>query len=251
MRSYTAIGIYTFRKLMNRKRVIGLVLLTVLPALIIVLVGRRAGDPVAMVHGLAVGVLMAVVLPVIALVNATGALGDERRDHTLAYLTLKPVARWVLVAAALTGSVVATLLIGVVGVGALWLSGGWVTGTWSIGVAPLTGLAVIALGYGAVFVPVGFIFKRATLIGLVYVFFWEAILASAVTTLAASSLWRIGLSAYLAVLTEPPRDLVDQLGNVPPSVGGAFVKVGILVVLSVVATMWLLRTRDHVVGGGD
>lgn len=249
MSSFVAIGVYTFRKLMNRRRVIGLVLLTILPALIIVLVGRRAGHPEEMFHGLTVGVLMAVVFPVIALVNAVSALGDERRDHTLPYLSLKPTPRWVLAASTLAGSTGATLITGAVGIAALWLAGGWVTGTWSIGIAPLTGLVAIALGYGAVFVPVGFIFKRATLIGLVYVFFWEAILASAVTTLAASSLWRIGLSAYLALLEAPSKDLLSQLGNVPPSVGVSFIKVGVLVVLSIVFTMWLLRTRDHVVGG--
>jgi hypothetical protein len=108
---------------------------------------------------------------------------------------------------------------------------------------------VIAFGYGAVFLPVGFLFKRATLIGLLYVFFWEAILASAVTSLAASSLWRIGLQAYAATLDTLPRELVDSLGNVSPSVASAFLKVGVLIVLSVAFSTWLLHVRDHVVGG--
>jgi ABC-type transport system involved in multi-copper enzyme maturation permease subunit len=249
MRPFSAVTVYTFRKLMNRRRVIGLVLLTALPALIILLVGRRAGSPEGMFHGLTTGVLMAVALPVIALVNSTGALGDERRDHTLPYLTVKPLPRSLIAGGMLVGSVGATLAIGVVGVAALWLAGGWVTGSWGIGVAPLVGLTVIALAYGAVFVPVGFIFKRATLIGLVYIFFWEAILASAVTTLAASSLWRIGLAAYLGVLAQPGSELVQQLGTVEPSVGWSFVKAGVLMVLSLGAITWLLRSRDHVAGG--
>jgi ABC-2 type transport system permease protein len=236
---------------MNRKRVIGLILLTAVPAAIVGLVGRRAADSTEVFHGMAVGVLMAVVLPVIGIVNSSSALGDERRDHTLPYLSLKPVARSLLVSAALAGAVGATLTIGAVGVGALWVAGGLVSGDWSIGAGPAIGLVVIALGYGAVFMPVGFLFKRSTLIGLLYVFFWEAVLASAVTSLAASSLWRIGLQAYAATLDTLPRELTDSLGNVSPSVGSAFLKVGVLVVVSVGLTTWLLRVRDHVVGSAD
>jgi ABC-2 type transport system permease protein len=251
MRSFLAIATYTLRKLMNRKRAIGLMLLSAVPALIVGLVGHRGSDSMEVFHGMAVGVLMAVVLPVIGIVNASAALGDERRDHTLPYLSVKPVARSLIVGAALTGAIAATLVIGAVGVGTLWVAGGLVSGGWAIGAGPALGLVVIAFGYGAVFVPVGFLFKRATLIGLLYVFFWEAILASAVTSLAASSLWRIGLQAYAATLDTLPSEFTDSLGNVSPSIGGAFLKVAVLVVLSVVLSTWLLRTRDHVVGGGD
>jgi ABC-type transport system involved in multi-copper enzyme maturation permease subunit len=251
MRSFLAITTYTFRKLMNRKRAIGLMLLSVVPAAIVGLVGPRASDSTEVFHGMAVGVLMAVVLPVIGIVNAAGALGDERRDHTLPYLSIKPVARSLLVGAALAGAVGATLLIGTVGVGTLWIAGGLVSGEWTVGAGPAIGLVVIAFGYGSVFLPVGFLFKRATLIGLLYVFFWEAILASAVTSLAASSLWRIGLQAYAATLDTLPAEFTDSLGNVSPSIGSAFLKVGVLIVLSVALSTWLLRVRDHVVGDGD
>ncbi|HZJ47593.1 MAG TPA: hypothetical protein VFD97_00990, partial [Acidimicrobiia bacterium] len=108
-------------------------------------------------------------------------------------------------------------------------------------------LTVSALSYGAVFIPIGYLFRRGTLIGLVYVFFWEAIMASAVATLASSSLWRIGLAAYLGLLAGPAQEFVDLLGPVQPGVGGAFVKAAVLTVLSLVVTTWLLRSRDQVV----
>lgn len=250
MKSFIALTVYTFRKLMNRRRAIGMMLLSAVPAGIVALVGRRASGSNDVFHTMAIGVLMGVVLPVIGVVNASSALGDERRDHTLPYLSLKPVARSVLVGATLAGAVAATLLIGAVGVGTLWVAGGAVSGDWGIGVGPALGLLVIAFAYGAVFLPVGFTFKRSTLIGLLYVFFWEAVLASAVASLAASSLWRIGLQAYAATLDTLPREFSESLGNVAPSIGGAFLKAGILVVVSIALTTWMLRTRDHVVGDG-
>jgi len=250
MRSFITIANYTFRKLMNRKRAMGMMLLSAVPAAIVALVGRRSGSD-EVFHSMAIAVSLAIILPLIGIVNASSALGDERRDHTLPYLSLKPVARSVLAAGVLAGAVAATLVIGAVGAGTLWIAGGAVSGDWGIGVGPALGLLLVSLGYGAVFLPVGFMFKRSTLIGLLYVFFWEAILASAVTSLAASSLWRIGLQAYAATLDTLPRGFTESLGNLTPSVGSAFVKVGVLVVVSIALTTWLLRARDHVVGDGD
>jgi len=246
MKVFSAICVVTLRGLMSRRRVTGLLLLTVLPAIIVALVGKGAGDPEQLTRGLTVGVLLAVAIPVVALVNSSAALGDQRREHLLPFLTLKPIPRSVIAGAAFAGSVVATLGIGGVGVAALWLAGGWVTGSWSIGLPAAVALVVSALSYGAVFIPVGYLFRRGTLIGLIYLFFWEAILASAVTTLAASSLWRIGLSAYLGLVAEPAQEFVDLLGTVQAGVGGAFVKAGVLVVISLVLTTWLLRSRDQV-----
>ncbi|GBD84172.1 hypothetical protein BMS3Abin02_00561 [bacterium BMS3Abin02] len=247
MKAFLAIGVFTLRKLMGRRRVTGLLLLTVLPAIIVALVGKSAGDPEQLTRGLTVGVLLAVAIPVVALVNSSAALGDQRREHLLPYMTLKPLPRSVIVGAVLAGSVLATLAIGGAGVAALWLAGGWVTGSWTVGWPAAVALIVSALSYGAVFIPVGYLFRRGTLIGLIYIFFWEAILASAVPTLATSSLWRIGLAAYLGLLAEPAKEFVDLLGTVQPGVGGAFVKAGVLVVVSVLLTTWLLRSRDQVI----
>ncbi len=247
MRAFAAIAAFTFRKLMNRRRVLGLSSLTLLPAIIVALVGRNAGDAEQLAQGLMVGVLLAVAIPVVALVNSSAALGDERREHLLPYLTLKPVPRVLIVAAAFVGSVASTLVIGGTGVVALWLASGWASGSWSLGWPAIVALIATGVSYGAVFIPVGYLFRRGTLIGLIYVFFWEAILASAVTTLASSSLWRIGLAAYLGMLADPADEFLDLLGSVQPGVGGSLVKAGVLAVLSLVVTTWLVRSRDQVV----
>lgn len=246
MRTFSVIASYTLRKLMRRRRVIGLSLLMVLPAIIIAAVGKNAGDPEQLSEGLTVAVLLAVAIPVVALVNASAALGDDRREHLLPFLTLKPVPRSVIVVAALAGSMVATLALGGVGIVALWLATGVVAGVWVIWPAAVA-LVILTLAYTTVFVPISYVFRRGTLIGLIYIFLWEAVLASAVTTLAASSLWRIGLAAYLGLLESPVEEMLDLLGTVEPDVGVAFAKVGVLVVLSLATTTWLLRSRDQVV----
>ncbi|HDL48376.1 MAG TPA: hypothetical protein ENH33_00230, partial [Actinobacteria bacterium] len=99
MKAFLAIGVFTLRKLMGRRRVTGLLLLTVLPAIIVALVGKSAGDPEQLTRGLTVGVLLAVAIPVVALVNSSAALGDQRREHLLPYMTLKPLPRSVIVGA--------------------------------------------------------------------------------------------------------------------------------------------------------
>ena len=249
MKALLTIALFAFRKLMNRRRVVGLMILVLVPAGAIAMAGPGAGNPEAAFHGMTVGVFLAIVLPVVSLVNATTALGDERRDHTLGYLTLKPVSRAAIAAGLLIGATAATFLIAGVGVAALWVVGGWVTGDWTLGAFVLVATGVETIAYGAVFVPIGFAFRRATLIGLVYVFFWEAVLATAVTSIAASSLWRIGLAAYLGMIEDPGGGLLDQLGSIEPNLGTALIKAAVLAILSIMATTWFLRTRDHVVGG--
>ena len=43
-----------------------------------------------------------------------------------------------------------------------------------------------AIGYSAIFIPVGYLFSRAILVGLAYVFIWEGILTTLISGIAAS-----------------------------------------------------------------
>jgi hypothetical protein len=59
-------------------------------------------------------------------------------------------------------------------------------------------------------------------------------------------LWRTSLSAYVALADRLEPDLVDNLGNLGPGVGGAYVKVVVLIVISGAVSTLLLRRRDLV-----
>ncbi len=88
MNAQLAIVRVTLRRLITRKRMIGFVLFASIPALIVLFAstGDRGPERLAgLYHDTTYGILIAVALPVIAIVNATGALGDERRSHTMAF----------------------------------------------------------------------------------------------------------------------------------------------------------------------
>lgn len=245
MRSELAILRVTLRRLITRKRVIGLVLFASVPAFVVALAatGNRGPERLAsLYHDLTFGILLAVALPVVAVVNGTGALGDERWSHTMPFLALKPIPRWSIALATSVASIASTMMVGMVGVGLGWLAGGWATGSWDIGVGPALATLVAAIGYGTLFVPVGLLSRRGTVIGLIYIFLWEASFANAIPTLAPTSIGHIAFSAYVAIA--PDIGPAETLGNLTPEVGLAFMKVAVVAAASLALTTWQLTRRD-------
>src|SRR5690606_26410401 len=83
-----------------------------------------------------------------------------------------------------------------------FLAAGLTLGDWGLAVPALSAYVAAALAYSAVFVPLGYLFSRALIPGLAYVFVWEGILATVVSGLSASSVWRIALSIYADLRSE-------------------------------------------------
>lgn len=245
MNTGLAIVRVTLRRLITRKRMIGFILFASIPAVVVLFAstGDRGPERLAsLYHDTTYGILIAVALPVIAIVNATGALGDERRSHTMPFLALKPIPRWHIAAATTLASVGATLAVAIVGVGLGWLAAGSATADWGIGAGPAVGALVVAIGYGTLFVPIGLLTRRATVIGLIYLFLWESSFANAVAALAPTSLNHIALSAYVDLA--PGISPAEALGTLEPGVGKALLKMAVVAVVSLAFTTWSLRTRD-------
>lgn len=236
----------SFRQLVQRKRVIGLLILTSLPGIILAIAAGSI-DPderLEVYHGLNIGLLLAVGLAVTALLNATAAFGEERQSATISYIVVKPVPRLTIAASVTMAAIAATLLIAGAGIGITWVIAIIAIGEVGMGQAPVLALVVEALGYSAVFVPLGLVFSRATLAGLAYIFIWESILAVVIGTLAPSSVWLTALSAYVDVADSLGFDATEPLGNMQPGAGGAIVKVLAAALASVAVTSWILRNRD-------
>ena len=93
----------TVRNLLSRRRFALMLLLALSPVLIAFLV-RVAGRPPD-VDVLTLNVLDALVvrtvLPLVALILGTAAVGSELEDGTAVYLLAKPVPRWAIIAAKL------------------------------------------------------------------------------------------------------------------------------------------------------
>ncbi len=120
---------------------------------------------------------LGLIVPVVALVLGSAALGNWVDDETLVYVWLRPVKRWVVaVAATLAAATVAVpVIVGSMGVLAALASGGdggVITGA-------VVGTALGGLAYVAIFVTAGLLIRRALLWGLVYVFIWEFFVARA------------------------------------------------------------------------
>jgi ABC-2 type transport system permease protein len=120
--------------------------------------------------------LSSAILPLVMLLLATAAFGNEVGDRTLVYLVTKPIARWRIVAPKLLASVavggIPVALGGALAVAVIERGDGG--GALATGAGLLAGAAA----YAAIFTWAGLATRHALLIGLVYVFIWEAALAA-------------------------------------------------------------------------
>jgi len=150
---------------------------------------------------------LSLLIPVVALMFASAALGDLAEDGTLVYLWLRPVARWQLALAAVAASVTVVVPIAVVPlvVGAA-ISGG---GMRVVGAAAAGGM-LATVAYSAVFCGLGLRVRRALAWGLAYLLIWEQAVARVSHGAARASLFisTRSLAAHLAQ-RPPPRNAVD------------------------------------------
>lgn len=174
------------------------------------------------VSGYGLGILV----PLAALWLGTSAIGDLVEDKLLVYLSLKPVPRWQLPAAAIlaTVSVVVPLTAVPLAVSAL------VAGAVDVAWAALLAASLGGLAYAGLFVAAGIWFRRAIWWGLAFVLIWEN--AVAYTAEGAARFTVIGWASSVLGLAS---DVDVQLKA--GSAGAAFV---VLPAIAIVA--WLVAT---------
>lgn len=199
------------RQLVSRARLLALGLLALLVPIAAAALGASDGATLRDAVGLIANLGFAVVVPIISLVFGTGAIGDLREDKTLVYLWLRPLDRWPIALgawlAALT--VVAPLsLIPVVVAAALTGAGNGIVG------ATLLAGVVAVVGYLAVFVWFGAVFRRATVWGLAYVLIWEGFVAS-----GGSGVARFALRSYTRAILREITDVRLRLADHSLAVG--------------------------------
>jgi ABC-2 type transport system permease protein len=179
--------------------------------------------------------VVSLLLPLCALVFGTAAIGSEIEDGTAVYLLSKPIARWRVILSKLLVAWVATLLIvipaaAIAGFIAMAGAGGHVGGAVGgtvqlargaritipagvtvtvesgFGVLPAFLVALVAGSfiYTALFVALSIFTSRALIAGLLYVFFWEALLTSLFGGLRIFSVrqYTLGIAHSLANVSE-------------------------------------------------
>ena len=165
----------TLRGLLGRRRMILLVLLAGLPVLIALLIRASGGRPDA--DRVLDTLVVRTVMPLVALIVGTAAIGSEIDDGTAVFLLIKPIARWRVALAKMVVAVglTAILIVPSVVLTALLLGSRGNTATAVIGYS----MACLVGGgaYAVAFMTLSVFTSRALLLGLAYTLIWEGVLA--------------------------------------------------------------------------
>ena len=186
----------TARGLFGRRRFLMLLPLPLVLVALAVLCRSLGVDPGQWGPPVLVGLGLAVVLPVVALIVGTGVLGAEIDDGTVVHILTKPLPRW---------QIVLPKLAVAVGVSATTVAvplyvAGVLADSVRLGLALAAASAVGALAYSALFLALSLVTRRPVLLGLVYVLIWEGLLGNFVkgTKVLSIQQWVIALADRMA-----------------------------------------------------
>jgi ABC-2 type transport system permease protein len=165
----------TLRGLLGRRRTLLLVLLAGLPVLIALLIRISGGQPNA--DRVLDTLVVRTVMPLVALIVGTAAIGSEIEDGTAVYLMVKPIPRWRI---ALAKGLVAAGLTAALVVPAVLLTG-FLLGSRADSTTAMVGFSVACLvggsAYAVAFMALSVFTSRALLLGLAYTLIWEGVLS--------------------------------------------------------------------------
>lgn len=226
----------TIRQQLTLGRVALMLLLIGLPILVAVVEVAAGGDEddrAELVTDLLDQLVLLGVLPIIALLIGTGALGNEVAEGTAPYLVLKPISRATIILSKLAVAAVTTgLLVGVAVLvsGLIALSG---EGSTDIVLGFLVASLLGALAYCAWFVLLSLLTSRAFVVGLLYVFIWEGV----ITSIFRGARY-VSVRHYSQAIADGLADLGDALdASLSPAAG----IIGIAIIT--VAATWLAVER--------
>ena len=233
----------TLRSLLGRRRTLLMLLLAGIPILVALLVRANSagfGDP----HDIGTtldGLVVRIILPLVALVFGTAALGSELEDGTGVHLLTKPISRTTIVLAkvAVAGALTAGLVVTSTVVAAIILTR---SGADAAGIAMSMGVGVLAGSflYASIFAALSVITSRGLILGLGYALIWEGLLAG---VLPGSQVFSIREYVRGIVHAVSPAVLDSIVG------AGAFAYAAIVLVAALVIAS--LRLANYQVRGTD
>ena len=144
-------------------------------------------------------------LPIVVLLPATAAFGNELEDGTLPYLLMKPVSRLRLVLGKYAAVLLVTIPALLAGLTVTMLIAAQAPGAGDLGrilVAMAAASAAAAALLGAVFVLVSLVIPRALLAGMIYIFAWESLLGRFLPGVRAISSREHALQVFDGILDD-------------------------------------------------
>jgi ABC-2 type transport system permease protein len=249
MRAAAAIVYATLRQVLGTRRLLLFGSLAVFPGFIFFIASANEGS-LGLLEGFTdgAGVHFSLTVPVTALILSAAVLGTERRDQTLSFVVLRPIPRLTIAGSKLAAAFTAAVALNATGALVLSILYGVRSDDYRFIVPLLVGSAVATAVYTAVFVPLGYLSERSTLIGLAYVFVWENGIVGGLTVLGVTSPWRIGYMAFLSLWPAEVTQRVDDfvLADLSTSLGTSLVQMAAFVALSAALLTWILKRRDLV-----
>ena len=181
----SALFAVTVRRLLGGKRLLGIGLLFLLPALLTTLIRFQGGrdEPMAIEFAMLILLIPLSALPFTALLLTSGLIQDEVEEQTLTYLLLRPLPRWLIYLTKLAAAIVCTIVIATLCTAInlavihyedlkepteLIQHGFWLSLIYA--------LALFA--YCGVFGLVGLLFRKSLPMGVIYIIFIEGLLAN-------------------------------------------------------------------------
>jgi len=185
----------TVRGLLGRRRIllVGLLALAPLGVSAVLALGGGLGTAIQVTRDLYASLIMATVVPLIALILGTTAIGAEIDDGTVVHLLAKPVGRaWIILAKLVVAAAAGVVLCG----SSVLLSGALLVGLEAPGLllGMLAGALTAVIAYTAVFVTLSVWTGRALVAGLAYVLLWEGFIASLFSGTRLLSIREYGLA---------------------------------------------------------
>lgn len=217
----------TARQLLSRRRSLLLVLLGAIMVLVAVAL-RVSLDEVylqeytaALLNNFGVATLM----PLVALLFGTGAIGSEIEDGTAVFLLAKPVSRWSILVSKLVVASGASIVLTCVPifVAGLIVDGGLGDG---LVIGFTVAAAIGSILYCTVFVALSLVTGRALVFGLAYVLIWEGLLAGLFAGTRTFSIRQQTLAIADALSDAPASVFTAELGLTAALIVGGVVLVG-------------------------
>lgn len=247
MNASAAIVAATLRQILGRRRILLFGGLAVFPGLIFfVSSGNESSSAAAGSFMDGVGFHFTLAVPVTALILSAAALGAERRDQTLSFVVLRPISRLTIATSKLVAAFGAAVVLNVAGAVVLAAAYAGKADAWNVLGPLVAGSAIATAVYTAVFLPLGYLSERSTLIGLAYVFVWENGIVGALQVLGITSPWRIGYTAFGSLAPPAIAARIDEFVTADLSLSAttSLVQAAAFVAVSVAMLTWILRTRD-------
>ena len=221
----------TALQLLGRRRAILIALGALLPIGVALLYRFVADDsdrtpPIEFAPEIVDGLIITLLMPLGALIFGTASLGAEIEDGTAVYLLAKPIARWRIMAVKVGVAAAATVALTALAalLTAFIILGG--EDPHSIAIGFTVGASVAGIVYSSVFVALSAFTGRALVIGLGYVFVWEAFITGIFTGTRWFSIHQYALGIADLISTAPRSAFEADLDGVGAALTSAAVIAG-------------------------